>query len=298
MTAFPFQARFELPALVWNQHDDSDAYFRIGDDWRCRDAHLDELTNTGSLIAEWVRLIAGRRSNGTYSRSVESAITLDTLSLGIDHRWARYLPGRFAEIVKAEPALAAWAWGTEGAAALADPAFLRRHLGDVKGKHPRSLWPGRSWECLEWLVSGWYEIARHPRILRIWIDGTASKLKDALGFLNDVGFTPTDELLALVARAMNSRGESGFTKHFNAWRRNDPDAHAAEGDPLRLLRAYYDDEDGYDHDDRDDIIVARFGEELAELEDLDGDELNWDAPVVRYDGTIPEWRTAINWRML
>lgn len=295
MTTFPFEPQHPFPALAWNQGDDKPAYYRIPNDWRVRDAHLDALTNTGSVIAAWVRLLAGRRSDGTYSRTPESAITLDTLSLGIDHRWARYLPERFAEIARRCPELAAWAWGDDGARLLLDEAWLSKWLGDVKGKHPRELWPGRSWECLEWLVAGWHEIARHPHVLRIWIEGTTSKLRDALELCEEQGWMPTAEVVALCARASNSYGSSGFKRRILAYAGDYPKlAH----EPLDLIRAFYDDPEQYDQDDRDDLIVSMFDESVVSADDLDADELNWGAPVVRFDGTVPKWREALTWRMV
>lgn len=296
----PLTPQHPVPPRVFNQGHDSDlsrrAYYRWPNDYRVRDAHLDALTSTGSLVAEWVRLIAGRRDDGTYSRTPESAITLDGLSLGIDHRWSKYLPDRLATIAHQFPGVAAWAWGREGAVRLRHPAFITAYLTDQfnresepvwrRGMHRQKEWP-LHWPVWEWLIAGWYEIARHPAVLRLWIEGTCKKLKSAFSLAREEGWPPTDELLALIARAMNSYGAAGFKRQVRDYRAEHAELRTSH--PQALIRAFYDDPGEYDQPRRDDRIVRDFGEDLATLEDLDADALDWSAPVVRFDGSVPRW---------
>lgn len=295
----PLTPKHPVPEWVWNQgkHTTKRSYYRIPNDYRAKDEHLDALTEGGSLVGEWVRLVAGRRG-GTYSRTPESCITLDGISLGIDHRWSKYLPKRLAEIATRYPGVCAWAWGADGAALMRSPDFLTHYFARAgklqngaveyhfpRGMHHKTEWPLQR-PVWDWFVAGWYEIARHPAVLRLWIEGTLDKLRGAFRLCDRWGWEPTDQLVALIARAANSYGVAGVRRQLETYAQDY--GHLAN-DPIKLVRAFYDDPDEYDHSERDDRIMRAFSDSKADLEDVDASALNWDAPVVRFNGTVPNW---------
>ena len=258
-------------------------YYRWPMDYRVADAHLDRVTG-GSPAGELIRLIAGRSGDGTYSRTPDSLITLDGYSLGHDHQWSEYAPDRLAEVARASPAIVDWAWGSGAAGDLADPAYLRRILGVFRGKHTLAERDPARDPAYQWFAGGWWEVARHPAVLRVWLDGSLQKARATRSRIVDRGYGATDRRIALATRAANSYGVAGL------WSRLDE--RLAQGLDLdaALVDLYW---GAYGQPDRYQTIAARFGDRVSPASAWTVEALNLDAtPVIRVDGSSPRWASA------
>jgi len=193
-----FSPLYPLPKSTqkWGYDHIPDVYNKVDKQWR-------QITGDGSFISGLLRLLSGYKGNGKFSRGPDSWISLDTVSVGIAHWWADTIPDLFSRIATEKPLLTKWAWGEEAAEAMKDPKFLKGHLKAKRGAVPHN-------KKFDWLLSGWYEISRHPEVIEIcvkdWIDSyippgqsVFKKYKWKLG-----------TTLAGLVRLANSRGAKGM----------------------------------------------------------------------------------------
>lgn len=237
-----------------------------------RDPQATAMTE-GSVAGSLLRLVGGfDRERETWSRAWDSWISLDTYSIGVAHWWAETAPGLLARIAREEPILAAWAWGDDGAKLLDDPDKLRALTGTQRGKMPHRA-------ELDWLLAGWYEIARHPRCVAIqadhWLGNYARKAWERM---ERYGWHRASSLAALARMA-----NSGGLRHIDAARKR-LGSRADESDVCELALG-----DGYyDHPERWDAILADpvLAGEVDSKPTADDLRLTGVA-VVRVDGTYP-----------
>lgn len=247
--------------------------------YRVQDAWWIYVTSAETVLAKFLRIVSGVSiTNGTVSRPPDSMIGLDGYSLSIDHQWSRYAPDRIAALARELPQLVAWAWGPEAVEALKDPNWLRALIPPRKGFYDDRTYPGQLWPAYRWLAAGWFEIARHPAVIQVWVrEGVVSKLRSAIDYARKHFGVATEREVLLVARAMNSFGVSGFADKFEAYR-------GRHGSPLADLRAFY--VGRYDQPERYDWIYGMSSSERrvtnAELDPVRA--LRWDRPPARPEG--------------
>lgn len=228
----------------------------------------------GSVAGSMLRLVGGYdRKRETWSRGWDSWISLDTYSVGVAHWWSETAPDLFATIANEVPGLAAWGWGDEGLAILRDPDRLRELTGTKRGKMPHD-------PDLDWLLAGWYEIARHPAAVRIqartWLEnygGWAWSAHRRYGWKGAAS-------LAGLARMRNSGAQRYVERALDKLGRD-----ADENEVMKLAMS-----DGYyDHPERWDAILADpvLAGRVTACPTVD--DLRLETEIVRTDGSKPEW---------
>lgn len=188
-----------LPEIkkMWGYDHAPDVYNKVDLQW-------DKITGDGSFLSGLLRLVSGSKGGGKFSRGPDSWISLDTVSVGIAHWWAATIPDLFARFAVEKPELVEWAWGKEAAAAMRNPNFLRGYLQAKRGKMPHN-------KKFDWLLAGWYEIARHPEIIKICVDRwLLSYLPPSVSVMRIYQWKRGDTKAGLV-RLTNSRGSAGMS---------------------------------------------------------------------------------------
>jgi hypothetical protein len=193
--------------------------FRVG-----RDAQFETQT-ANSVFGAVLRLIAGyERKKGTVSRTWDSFIRLDSVSLGIAHFAVGNQHKLLHEIATRHPALAQWAWGKDAGAKMADMGWLRRHVPADRGRFPCGP------KELEWLAAGWYAIGRQPAVCQMQariihkID-----VLPALRAMNDHGWK-SNRMLAGLARLANSS-----PRRMDKWADQAAELHDDETESLKWI---------------------------------------------------------------
>lgn len=179
-------------------------YDHLPDVFHKPDPQWERITDTGSFGAGLCRLVSGW--NGQYfSRGPDSWISLDTYSIGFAHWWADTARELLDDICTRRPDLAAFAWGEEAAKAMTDPNWLMELAPPKRGKMAHD-------KKLDWLVAGWYAVARHPDVIRIcveeWLD---NYVPAGLALMSEYGWRKGTSLAGLV-RITNSRGDAGMRR--------------------------------------------------------------------------------------
>ena len=209
-------------------------------DWPHTDKQFQALTEVdedseAAWIAAMLRLVAGwKPGRETFSRGLDSWISLDTYSIGIAHWWADTAPDLLEKIVRACPELAAFAWGSRLANNLRSADWTRSTYRPVRGHTPHN-------PKLNALCAGWRAIARHEDVVELvfreWLSnyaGDAEDLCNDIGWGRHLGSSEGGQILAAVARLCNSRGKGGARRmiHRAAKQRQDVK-------PMRVLRHLY-----------------------------------------------------------
>lgn len=150
--------------------------------WPLKDEQFAQLTGTGSWAAGMLRLVSGwSATQETFSRGLDSIVTLDTVSVGHPHYWAQRIPKVIAHVWNRAPEVCALGWGEDGrerfglasfareldlartSSALSRPSFTTRKAYRVaRGHKPASA-------SLNWFASGWWRVSRHPDFVRAFI---------------------------------------------------------------------------------------------------------------------------------
>lgn len=251
--------------------------------WHESDPQWAQITGTGSFLAGLLRLVSGhRKSHGreVFSRGPDSWISLDEFSISFAHWWANTAPELLAEICEDAPRVAAWAWGEAVAEAMRSEDWIRSKIRVKRGKRAHQ-------SRYDWLLSGWYEIARHPAVIAVCVDHWVEMtVPDALREFDRRGWSRAQSLAALV-RVVNSRGGGGMRSLLRkAERLSDSDSEEA------VIETLYHRADLYNKPRRLKRIksMAEFRGGAPGLSKLPGvSSLDMSAPVVRVDGSSPEW---------
>jgi len=263
--------------------------------WPSKDEQFRILTEKkpceiGAWLATMLRFVSGYKpSSETFSRGLDSTISLDTLSLWVVHYWAGTMPKLFVKIVEKLPVVASLAWPAELIETMRSEKTLSRFLGKTRGKTPHDA-------RLNDFVAGWFAIARLPEVIEIFLEewsmgypvraiGLARQEKWDVDEMEDGG-----KVTALIARVINSRGVGGARSQINR-----AQARLSTRDPMKIMHEVYHADDLYDRPDRWKKVTSWKGFE-GKMPALDKpgilqqhiNALNWDdAPVVRADGKAP-----------
>jgi len=188
-----------LPKIkkMWGYDHAPDVFNKVDNQWK-------QITGDGSFVSGLLKLVSNYKGEGKFSRGPDSWISLDTVSVGIAHWWAQTMPALFVRFAREKPEIAKWAWGEEAAEAMKDPQFLVKHLNAKRGKGPHN-------KKFDWLLSGWYEIARHPEIIQICADQWLnSYVPPSCGIMEKYHWKRSDTKAGLI-RVTNSRGAGGMS---------------------------------------------------------------------------------------
>jgi len=236
------------------------------------DPHWQAVT-AGTVEGALLRLVSGwSPRKRTFSRHPDDWISLDTYSIGIAHWWAETADDLLAAIYDADPDLAVWAWGEDGADLIGPLGDLEEWTGVKRRKTDYD-------DRFDWLLAGWYAISRHPTALRVqcahWLDRYAAP---ALADCKRWGWTSARSLAA-VARMRNS----GKQRHIDRVRNAHPGWDEARTCQVAMGPGYY------GHADRWDAILAMPELHAPLPATLDASRLALDVLPVRIDGTVPTW---------
>ncbi|MBD3261169.1 MAG: hypothetical protein GF334_05720 [Candidatus Altiarchaeales archaeon] len=188
-----------LPKIkeMWGYDHAPNVFNKVDKQWQ-------EITGDGSFVSGLLRLVSNYKGKGKFSRGPDSWISLDTVSVGIVHWWADTIPPLFKRFALEKPDLAEWAWGKEASEAMKDTKFLEKHLNAKRGKFPHN-------KKFDWLLSGWYEIARHPEIIEICADHWLQSYVPPSGrVMKKYGWRRSYTKAGLI-RITNSRGAGGMS---------------------------------------------------------------------------------------
>lgn len=195
MDFFPLHS---LPKITekWGYDHIPDVYQKVDPQW-------DQITGNGSFVAGLLKLVSNSKGGGKFSRGPDSWISLDTVSVGIAHWWAGTLPNLFSKFAQEKPALCVWAWGDKPAELMKDPNFLKEHLQAKRGKYPHN-------NKFNWLLSGWYEISRHPEIIGICCREWLESYVPPSNIIMEKYHWKKGTTKAGLIRLTNSRGSKGM----------------------------------------------------------------------------------------
>jgi len=237
----------------------------------------EETTSTGTFEAGLCLLVSGWK-DVTFSRSPDSWISLDELSIGIAHWWSDTAPKLLATIAQEAPKLAKWAWGEEAAGLMVNENWIRSNIHIQRGKEPYK-------ERYDWLLSGWWEIAQHPDIVKLCVrEWLASYSPPGLEMMAQYDWVFATSLAGLI-RLTNSRGAGGMRSIIN-------EAIEIVGNDYmetKILETAYCDENLYDHLERWELIQSMEEFIGRAPTSVSADALAYTRDVIRVDGTKPEW---------
>ena len=177
--------------------------------WPVMDTQLEEMTSTGSWLASMIRLVSGRKVSHSgrvsYSRGLDSYVSLDTGSFGIAHWWVgtiqKQLLKPFAE--RLPLSLIEEAWGVGAKDILLDADRMEHILGERRGAQPYCA------PRMGWLLAGWWHIARNHLAAALQLEAwTKSYVGEALEVAREFDISTKGRsgglLLAAIARMCNS----------------------------------------------------------------------------------------------
>jgi len=138
----------------------------------------------------------------------------------------------------------------------------------------------------DFFIAGWYEIARHPRVIEWQVENFLDKPEGALPLMAEYGWSK-EFTLAALGRLANSRGVSGARKGV---RRVIQKLGTTDEDEVidYLYNKYYG--EGV-YTDRYDLIKTQFDSSKGSApKKVAASDLDYDSvPVARVDGSTPEW---------
>jgi hypothetical protein len=171
--------------------------------WPYRDPTWHAFTDKGDWESTMLRLVSGfSQEKETFNRSPRSAISLDTLSMGFCHYWARTLPKHIEAVCKEVPQLSAEAF--PGHRDSLDRGSLGKLLGEKKGK-------GKFQFQHAWLVSGWRHLMEQDSAIHAHVNSWLRKYVGKAWTLCKLHFGESclhtevgGQILAAVTRMVNS----------------------------------------------------------------------------------------------
>lgn len=242
------------------------------------------ITGNGTFFGALLRLLSGYKLSGgkwVTSRWPGSYISLDGGSWGIAHHHSGTAPEWFSDMVRACPSQASWAWGAPTAQLMQSEDWIASQIPDVRGDMHHN-------PALDWLLAGWWEIASEPGWIAAQIYYWAGNyVLDGEALCRRYGWSSA-RALAACTRMANSKGEKGARKIL------DRAVDLVGYDETKALEWAYLTESkfgGYGHEDRWTKLTTwpEFRGPAPAM--LDVFSLNlYGAPVVRIDGSIPEWK--------
>jgi hypothetical protein len=243
--------------------------------WEKKDPQLEAMTSNGNFEAGLVRLVSGWDGRD-FSRGPDSWISLDLYSIGIAHWWSDTAPKILDEICTRCPELAAFAWGEDAAKAMMDPRWLEELHPPKRGKMPHD-------RSLDWLLAGWYAIARHPDVIRVcvdeWLDSyTPAGIELMIKYRWEKGTT-----LAGLIRMTNSRGSGGMKSII----RKAIDKVGSSRKEDEVIEMAFMHKDLYDHPERLELIQSWSEFRGDAPHRVSADALDYTVEPQRIDGTIP-----------
>ncbi|WP_299844151.1 hypothetical protein [uncultured Roseovarius sp.] len=243
--------------------------------YRKQDLQWEAITGTKSFEAGLCRLVSGW-DGSNFSRGPDSWISLDTYSIGIAHWWAKTAPELLSSICDQQPILAEFAWGKTTSMAMTNPDWLLEVVPPVRGKTPHH-------KNLDWLLSGWFAIARHPNVIKICVDTwLAGYTKTPLKLMEEYGWNNGTSLAGLV-RMTNSRGSSGVKKLV----KRAINLVGNSTDEMAVIKLAFEHPDLYDKPKRLKLIQSWPEFVAAAPQEVDHLTLFYDAEPQRVDGTVP-----------
>jgi hypothetical protein len=263
------------------------------------------LSTPASTSTEWAKIVPGLlqlvsgaetiKKEMVFSRAPDSWISLDEFSIGFPHWWSETAPEILEKIADTLPQLTAHAWGAEVAKQMTSLAWIKKQITVRRGKGPHKA-------KYDWLVSGWWEIALHPKVVDLcvkhWLESypvAAANLMLAEGYKEATTF-------AAFTRIANSVGAGGLASLVRkATVACSTNPKSSIGNPFKyseknVLNKLFE-EEYYGHGDR--LVTIRamdnfqgvirpetFSQAMVKM------RLNYPIEkVVRVDGSKPEWHT-------
>jgi len=240
-----------------------------------------DATKEPTFVNGLLRLVSGGHDErDRFSRSPDSWISLDELSIGIAHWWAETAPKILSAIAQKLPGVAAHAWGTT-AISMRGIDWLRAQIRAKRGKRPHQA-------KYDWLLSGWWEVGQHPEVVELCARQWLSDYTPAgLALMRKYDWREGTTLAGLV-RVTNSRGAGGMKSLVK--RAITKAGTHCEGEILPIV---FNDEDLYDHPERWEVITSLPHFEGRAPRSVTLDEFHYDRDlVVRVDGSVPAWVAA------
>lgn len=205
--------------------------------WPPRDEQWAAMLLMDAWVGAMLALVSGFKpdNDGTTNRGPDSAVTLDRSSLGPWHVWSRGLPEYFAWLVARQRSLLDQVnpWDERELVILGDPAALADAVPFKRGRMPHEA-------RFNWLIAGWWRIARHPQWVEAqcqwWLDKYVAQ---GLSLVRERGWERAlrgedgGRILAAVTRLCNS-GQGSARRRIRAG-----SEHAGSDDPMTVIEETY-----------------------------------------------------------